>query len=141
MRIAPHPPHGSERTDFPYSALAAGQPPKRAPGYGCTLTVPAPAQWASSPGSVSSACRAWAGSPWLDPFPLPPPPRGCPLCSAASPVLWIDPTSHDRSSSVFVLRLSDTVCTFADDRGISQSPCCVFPYMPGVSDLAGPPSS
>jgi len=30
---------------------------------------------------------------------------------------------------------------FADDHGISQSPCYVFPYMPGVSDLAGPYSS
>ena len=32
MEIALHPPHGSERTDFPYSALALGQPPKRADG-------------------------------------------------------------------------------------------------------------
>jgi hypothetical protein len=32
MGITPHPPHGSGRTDFPYPALASGQPPKRADG-------------------------------------------------------------------------------------------------------------
>ena len=32
MEITLHPPHRSERTDFPYSALASGQPPKRADG-------------------------------------------------------------------------------------------------------------
>src|SRR2546422_530586 len=74
------------------------------------LDRPAPAHWASLPDSASRACRAWASFPWPDPFPPPPPPRGCPRCSAASRVLRIGPTSHDRSSSVCVLRLSDTVC-------------------------------
>ena len=32
MEITLHPPHGSGRTDFPYPALASGQPPKRADG-------------------------------------------------------------------------------------------------------------
>src|SRR5207253_4375393 len=70
----------------------------------------APAHWANLAGSGSRVCRAWTSFPWPDPFPPPPPPRGCPLCSAASPVLRIGPTSHRRSSSVCVLRLSDTVC-------------------------------
>src|SRR5438552_16316444 len=70
----------------------------------------APAHWANLAGSGSRVCRAWTSFPWPDPFPPPPPPRGCPLCSAASPVLRIGPTSHDRSSSVFVLRLPEAVC-------------------------------
>ena len=32
MAITGHPPHRSERTGFPYSALASGHPPKRADG-------------------------------------------------------------------------------------------------------------
>jgi hypothetical protein len=77
------------------------------------------------------------------PFPPPPPPRGCPLCSAASPVLWIDPTSHDRSSSVCVLRLrlSHGLPLSQTTVGSPSLRAVCFHYMPGISDLAGPPSN
>src|SRR2546427_3980802 len=74
------------------------------------LDRPAPARWANRAGSESRVCRAWPGFPWPDPFPPPPPLRGGPLCSAASPVLRIGPTSHDRSSSALVLGLPDAAC-------------------------------
>ena len=74
------------------------------------LDRPAPAHWANRAGSVSRVCRAWTSFPWPDPFPPPPPLRCGPLCSAASPVLQTGPTSHDPSSSAFVLRLPGAVC-------------------------------
>ncbi len=100
------------------------------------LDRPAPAHSANRAGSVSRVCRAWPGFPWPDPFPPPPPPRGCPHCSAASPVLRIGPTSHLRSSSACVLRLSDAV-RFRGRRWDLPVPVQSVSVMLGVLDLVG----
>src|SRR3989442_5019396 len=85
MEIALHPPHRSGRTGFPYPALAAGQPHKRADEYFVVrLDGPAPAHWANRAGSMSRDCRALARSPLPNHLPSTASAAWLPLCSAAS---------------------------------------------------------
>ena len=67
------------------------------------LFVFGPAHGAGRSVSESRTWFALPNSPWPNPFP-PPAPQGClppALCSWASPVLWVCPTSRRRSSRPF----------------------------------------
>src|SRR6185295_2450036 len=77
------------------------------------LAVFAPAHCARLPGPVPGSCFAVASSPWPAPFALPAPPSSFRfqfqrrLCSQASSLLRVCPTSCFRSSSPYALRLLD----------------------------------
>jgi hypothetical protein len=94
------------------------------PAYGSRLgwmtapvSVYAPAPLTREPGSESRTCFADAYSPWPPPFAPPTPPRAfplqvapqvvLPLCSPASSLLWLGPTSRVRASSATAPRLPD----------------------------------
>ena len=98
--------HGSGRAELPHPALASGDDAEAA--QRCRPPdVSAPAHCARPTGAESGARFAGAGSPWPVPFPpSPPPPTLVRLCSETSQVLRNCPTSHARSSSAYVLRLS-----------------------------------
>src|SRR5215831_15798656 len=92
------------------------------PAYGSRLgwmrapvSVYAAAPLTREPGSESRTCFADAYSPWPPPFAPPTPPRAfplqdapqvvLPLCSPASSLLWLGPTSRVRASSATAPRL------------------------------------
>src|SRR5262249_22562856 len=70
-------------------------------------------------------------------FPPRPPQRACPLCSAASSVLFPRPTSHPRTCSSFGCCLHEPVRrAFPDTDEISQFPCKELLHAHKVSDCA-----
>jgi len=104
--------------------------------------VSAQAHWARLPGPESGACFAQTDSPWPTPFPPPPPQLA--LCSAASSVLWSCPTSHDRSSSAYVLGLPDAASIPLRTKAVMGSPDSrsrCFRACPGSTTAQGPCAS
>jgi hypothetical protein len=102
--------------------------------------VPGPALDADFSATVCGAWFADPGSRWPDPFPPLPPPTEAHLglCSGASPVLWVGPTSRARSSRPYSLGI------LLADPGTSQGrprdlpvPWQAVPCTLRVSDCAG----
>jgi hypothetical protein len=94
--------------------------------------------WHAVPSPVSGTCRAGPCSPWLAPFP-PPPPRPQ-SCSAGSQVLRSDPTSRARSSQDYRLGVAWTARPLirrTGGRGTSRFSCMKVPRMHRFSDRAG----
>src|SRR5262249_31591780 len=76
-------------------------------------------------------------SPQARAFPPRPPQRACPLCSAASLVLFPRPTSHPRTCSSFGCCLHEPVRRASPDTDeISQFPCKELLHVHKVSDCA-----
>ena len=119
MGVAAHPLHRSGRARLAHPALALGGDARPSRRILMTyplrlLAVSAPAHFARLSGPVPGSCFAVAISPWPAPF-APPAPPSAPryrfwprrLCSRASSLLRVCPTSCFRSSSPYVLRLLD----------------------------------
>ena len=104
------------------------------------LRVHAPVPLACFPGSVSGAWPVASRVPLGQPLPsTASADRSSRLCSAASSVLWVCPTSRRRTCRRTALP-SRPAHPISEAFGISRFPCKEFPHMHRVSDRAGPRS-
>jgi hypothetical protein len=120
--VTRRPPHRSQQAELSHWAPASGNDVQTDSPSAVSQT----ALVAASSGSVSGDWFAGSDSPWPDPFspPAPPPGISALLCSLVSSILWVCPTSRDRSSLSCSLGIHNAGPPDRSGGPIPRSPAC-----------------